>query len=95
MKTYVRAHRRLYGSIAGIIAWVVAVVYLYVTPEQSMTGNGLYRVVLLYGHSLCWVLLGCASFLWAFEKSTRVSIVLIYAAGGVYGVFMGALLLAS
>lgn len=69
------------GFSFGLLAFAVAAVYLKVTPEEVSTASGVQRIILAYGHSLCWALLGTASFLWGASKEARL---LAYAALAAY-----------
>lgn len=91
MKKHLRK-RRFFGVIGGVIALAIAIAYLYIVPEQAAAKTGLQRVVLLYSHALCWVLLSGASIAWAVSKRRTVSMALIYAALAAYLAFIGALL---
>ena len=64
MRSYLEKHRLLYGHIGAIIALIVAVIYFVVIPGEVLEASGMQKLVLLYGHSLCWVLLSIASYLW-------------------------------
>lgn len=93
MKSYLEKHHRLFGTLGGIIAFVVAVIYLKVIPEEASTVDGLQKIILIYGHSLCWVLLCGASIGWAVVKKNKWSKILAYTALVVYIIFISTLLL--
>lgn len=85
-------HHRLFGIVGGIIAFVIVVIYLIVTPEEASTASGLQKIILIYGHPLCWLLLGGASILWAITKKNKWSKILAYTALATYIVFICTLL---
>lgn len=95
VKTYVYNHRKVIGLLCAVISIVVAIVYLIIVPEEASNAHGVQRLVLTYGHSLCWVFLAGASALWALERSLRLSALLAYAGLAVYVAFMIALLAAK
>ena len=72
MRSYLEKHRLLYGHIGAIIALIIAVIYLVVIPGEVLEVSGMQKLVLLYGHSLCWVLLSIAIYLWGHEKAQKV-----------------------
>ena len=92
MKSYLERHRRLFGIGGGMIAFIIAVIYLQVTPEEASTVNGLQKIILTYGHSLCWTLLCGAGILWAIIAKNNLSKILAYMALGTYIIFMSTLL---
>lgn len=93
MKSYLEKHHRLFGIGGGMIAFVIALIYLQVTPEEASTVSGLQKIVLTYGHSLCWILLSAASSLWAIAEKNNLSKILAYMALGAYIIFMSTLLI--
>ena len=93
MKSYLEKHRRFFGIVGGMIAFVVAIIYLKVIPEEASTVSGLQKIILVYGHSLCWILLCGASILWAIIKKNKWSRILAYAALATYIIFMSTLLI--
>lgn len=93
MKSNLEKHRGLFGVVGGIIALIIAVIYLKVIPEEAATANGFQKMILIYGHSLCWILLSAASILWATIKKNKWSAILAYAALITYFIFMGTLLI--
>jgi hypothetical protein len=93
MKSYLEKHHRLFGICGGIIAFIIATIYLKVIPEEASIVGGLQRMILLYGHSLCWILLGTASILWAIMKKNKWSKFLAFAALSAYFIFMSTLLI--
>ena len=93
MKSYLEKHRRFFGIVGGMIAFVVAIIYLKVIPEEASTVSGLQKIILIYGHSLCWILLSAASSLWAATEKDMLSKILAYTALVVYIIFISTLLL--
>ena len=93
MKSYLDKHRKLVGSIGGVIAFVIAVIYLKVIPAEVSSASGLQKIILNYGHSLCWTLLCGASIGWAVVKKNKWSKILAYTALVVYVIFISTLLL--
>lgn len=95
MKSYFEKHRSALGTIGGITAFVIAMTYLKFTPEEASTVEGLQKFILIYGHSLCWILLSTASILWATVKKNRWPRSIAYAALITYIIFIGTLLIAK
>lgn len=93
MKSYLEKHQRLFGICGGIIAFIIAAIYIKVIPEEVSSASGLQKIILLYGHSLCWILLGTASILWAILKKNKWSKFLAFAALSAYFIFMSTLLI--
>lgn len=94
MKGFLEEHHRLFGVVGGVVALVVAAIYLKVTPDDAAMVDGFQEIVLVYGHSLCWILLAAASLLWAIMRKNKWSKVLAYAALVAYIIFIGMLLVA-
>lgn len=95
MKSYLNKHHRIFGGIGALTAFVVAIIYLLVVPEESSDADWTQKVILLYGHSLCWFLLSGVSILWAVNRKNKWSALLAYMALTVYALFMGTLLIAK
>ena len=93
MRSYVEKHRLLYGHIGATIALTVAVIYLVVIPGETLEASGIQKLILLYGHSLCWVLLSIASYLWSMKKHRKLTAFFGYSAFVTYIIFIGTLLL--
>ena len=93
MKSYLEKHHRLFGALGGITAFVVAAIYLKVIPVEVSSASGLQKIILIYGHSLCWILLSGASSLWAITAKSKLSKILAYTALVIYIIFIGTLLL--
>lgn len=93
MKSYFEKHHKLFGVVGGVIALAIAASYLKVTPKEASIVGGLHNIILLYGHSLCWILLGAASILWAIMKKNKWSRCLAFAALFTYFIFMSTLLI--
>lgn len=92
MKSYLEKHRKIVGILGACGATSVAIVYLMVRPEEVQATSGIQKLVLLYGHSACWFLLGTASLLWGLGKSKKLSVLLAYSALAIYVGFMAILL---
>ena len=80
MRSYLEKHRLLYGHIGAIIALIIAVIYFVVIPGEVLKASGMQKLVLLYGHSLCWVLLSIASYLWGMKKHRKLTAFFAYSA---------------
>ena len=93
MKNSLEMHHRLFGIVGGVIAFVIAVIYLKVIPAEVLSASGLQKIILTYGHSLCWILLSGASSLWAITGKNDLSKILAYTALVVYVIFISTLLL--
>lgn len=91
---YVSKYRTFMAIFGGVIAFIVALVYLNVLPQEVATTDGVQKIILTYGHSFCWFLLGVASLLWAITRNSILSQVLAYVALGAYIVFIGVLITA-
>lgn len=92
MKSYLEQHHRLFGVVGGVIALIVAVIYLRAVPAEASIVGGFQHIILAYGHSLCWILLSVASSLWAILKKNKWSEFLALAALLTYVIFLGTLL---
>lgn len=93
MRSYLEKHRLLYGHIGAIIALIIAVIYFVVIPGEVLKASGMQKLILLYGHSLCWVLLSIASYLWGMKKHKKLTAFFAYSAFVTYIIFIGTLLL--
>lgn len=95
MNGNLQKYHRLFGVVGGVIALVVAVIYLKVIPEEASIVGGLNNMILMYGHSLCWILLSAASILWAIMKKNKWSEFLAFGALFTYFIFISTLLSAK
>lgn len=93
MRSELEKHRLLYGHISAIIALIVAVIYLVVIPGEVLEASGIQKLVLLYGHSLCWVLLSIASYLWGMKRHKKLMVFFGYSAFVTYIIFIGSLMI--
>lgn len=93
MRSYLEKHRLLYARIGAIISLIIAVIYFVVIPGEVLEASGMQKLVLLYGHSLCWVLLSIASYLWGMKKHRKLTAFFAYSAFITYVIFIGTLLL--
>ena len=92
IRAHVRAHHRKYGLCGVLGASAVAALYLVVIPHEAAAAFGPARFLLMYGHSLCWVLIALASGWWAVTGAITWSARLLYAAAVLYICFLLALL---
>lgn len=76
--------------IVGLICLVIAVFYYFIWPKPrgSAPRPPWAQIVLRYAHSLVWVLLACACFLWAGNRQSGVASVLGFLALVMYVVFL-------
>lgn len=88
----IKRHQKILGFVGGVIACFVAIVYLVVVPGEASATHGIQKLILLYGHSVCWMLLMGASVAWAITKN-KLSTGFAYAALVVYIVFIGTFLI--
>ena len=93
MKQRFARYYRLLFSLGAMASFAVAVIYLLLTPEEAASVDGFQKVVLLYGHSVCWFLLCAACVLWAILKKNKWSEILAYTALAAYVAFAVVLLL--
>ena len=92
MNTYLTKHHKILGVLGAIAALSIAVIYFYAIPEAAATASTLPKLILTYGHSLCWALIAIASLLWATTKQRKYISLFGYSALVVYGVFLFTLL---
>lgn len=92
-KTFIHKHRRLIGFLFAGLALLIAVAYFIIVPSEAAGSTGIQKVILLYAHSLCWLLLCMASVLWGMRKYHKLSVYSAYAAAAVYALFMVSLLI--
>jgi len=88
MKNYLTRYHAAIGLAATVISLVVAIVYLFVVPVEVSGASEVQKIVLMYGHSLCWFLLSGASLVWVFRGTNRWSTVLLCIGLMVYAVFL-------
>ena len=91
--SYLEKHRLLYGHIGAIIALIIAVIYIVVIPGEVLEASGIQKLVLIYGHSICWVLLSIASYLWGMKKHRKLTAFFAYSAFVTYIIFIGILMI--
>lgn len=91
MKKYLAEHYRILGLLGAIAAFAIAAVYIKIIPEEVANADGIPRIILLYGHSLCWILLSTASFLWGLNGKSKWPQFLAYTALLIYIIFIGTL----
>lgn len=88
MKDFLKKYRRLLGIIGLVIALCIAVIYLKVVPREAIETEGVQKFILIYSHSLGWLLLGLASVLWALNRTNIWAKYLSYSALLVYVIFI-------
>lgn len=88
MKEYIKAHKKVLGTIGVVVALGVAVLYAIIIPGEAGTTSGVLRYILMYAHSACWVLLATASALWAIGRSPRFITGVAYGALALYVLFI-------
>lgn len=93
MRAYLEKHYRVLGFLGALVALVIAAIYIEVVPDEVAVTSGIQEIVLRYGHSLCWILLSQASFLWGINKTNKWSKLLAYTALATYIIFVGTLLI--
>lgn len=70
-----------------VAAIIIATVYFFVVPEKATNADGIAKLILLYGHSVCWLLIAIASGLWVVKGTSRWTASLLYAALAMYVTF--------
>jgi hypothetical protein len=93
MKHKLQKHRRLLSVIGVVISVGVGLFYLEITPDKVSSVSGLHKIILTYGHSVCWLLIGFACGLWGWARSVPAKL-MGYAALLAYAMFIAALLFA-
>lgn len=88
MKNFLRKYSKPFGIVGLVAAFIIAAIYLKITPKEAVDTEGAQRVVLLYSHSLGWVLLGFASLLWGLDRKNTWAKYLSYSALLVYVIFI-------
>lgn len=91
VKEFFETHRLVVGTLATVLALGIAILYYFVVPEEAARATGVVQFVLLYAHSLCWLLLATASALWTIRRPAKFTTALCYAALLTYGIFLAAL----
>lgn len=88
LQSFMHVHRVPVGVVGCIAALAIAGIYLVIVPEQSADAPLYAQLILRYGHSLCWILLGFALGLFAMNRSPKLVAAFAYAALISYGIFM-------
>ncbi|HCH34114.1 MAG: hypothetical protein UY35_C0003G0057 [Candidatus Saccharibacteria bacterium GW2011_GWC2_48_9] len=88
MKNYLTRYHVAIGLVATVISLGVAIMYLFVVPIEVSGASEVQKIVLMYGHSLCWFLLSGAGLIWALRGTNRWSTVLLCLGLMVYAVFL-------
>lgn len=94
-KRFITTHRIAIGIGVFLLSLTIAVIYLFVVPEQAAQATGLTKLVLLYGHSLCWVFIAVATVVWMRQPTSVWVKRLAYAGLASYAIFMATLVLSS
>ncbi len=92
IKQAILSHRRAYGVAGCVAALGIATLYLFIIPGGAKAAPFPFQLILLYGHSLCWLLLGCAAIVFALKGPAKITATLAYSALVVYGIFVATLL---
>lgn len=88
MRKYIASHRRRFAVIAGTASFAIAVLYLWLIPDKAVSAVGYQKIILLYGHSICWILLSGASFAWGiFGEKQIANCVCLCGTCGIFGFF--------
>ncbi len=74
-------------------AFALAALWIVVTPGESESANGVVRVLLRWGHSVCWALIGVAALVFSADGPARLRDAALVAAGICYAGFILALVL--
>ena len=93
-KKFITTHRRLIGTAGTMVAMIIAIVYFFVVPEKAANADSIAKLILLYGHSTCWLLIACASGLWAARGASRWTAGLLYVALAMYVMFFATMITA-
>lgn len=95
MKNFLKKYRRWLGIIGSFVALSIAAIYLIITPREAIDTEGVQKVIIMYSHSLGWVLLGVASLLWGLNRNNLWAKYLSYSALLVYVIFIVTLVSSS
>jgi hypothetical protein len=93
LKRYITVHHAPLGLVGAVVAASVAVLYFIVVPGQTESASGVIKLMLLYGHSVCWLLIATASGIWALKGANSLSTRLLYAALIAYVLFLVSMML--
>ena len=88
MASFIQTHRKAVGIVSVIVALAIAVLYLFVVPEQAASATGLEKFIIEYAHAAVWFLLAAALVLWTLRRGNRARSILAYAALALYAVFL-------
>lgn len=95
LQLFISKHRRFIGIGAFLLSATIALMYVFVVPEQAQQSSGLVKGVLLYGHSLCWAFIAIATILWVYAPASRWGKRFAYLGLAVYVTFMLTLVFSS
>lgn len=93
MKNILQKHRKISSLLGASVTFLIAVIYFVVTPLEVASVEGIQKAILLYGHTICWILLSLAALVWGTKLETKWSKYLSYGALTVYVTFIATLLL--
>ncbi len=83
---------RILAIGGAVVAFALAALWLVVAPGEVETATGVRYLVLRWGHSVCWVLIGGAAVVIAADGPRAVRDIMLVAAGVCYAAFILALL---
>lgn len=89
----INKNKKSLAALGFIGSVIIAIIYLYVVPEQAKAANGILLFLIKYAHSICWVLLAGFFVLWGLNRNKRLQNILAYSALAFYASFMISLLL--
>ena len=84
-------HRRLLGALLVVVSLAIAGIYLVVIPPEASAATGVVKYVVLYAHSMCWLLLAATAGVWTWGKRSQLVSVFAYMALGSYVAFWASL----
>jgi hypothetical protein len=88
MSDLITRHKKAAGIVGAIVAGAIAVIYLFIVPQEAEYANGLFWLTLTYGHTVCWLLLATASLLYGIGKPMRIISICAYAGLAIYALFV-------
>jgi hypothetical protein len=92
MTPFFHRHERTITLLFACVAFAVSALYIWIVPFEASSVSGVTKLILMYGHSVCWSLLGFASLTWVLLKSKRFALACVYLALACYAVFIATLL---
>ena len=91
---WARRHHRMLGIVGAVIAAALAVVWVFVVPEQAESATGVREAAIRWGHPVCWALLAVVGVLVAVDAPRRLRDGVAVLAAVSYAAFLLALLTA-